>query len=402
MDDCLSAVFKIDDELLCVKGHISTAMEPCSSAELERYENSPLLLGRYMDSLERSEKFNFNLGPVSGGLLESIKMNVYTDGERIVEIRPDPTFKDRKIKMGEAPLDNALLKVERINGAFAAGFGTAFCLAVEEIQETPASFETQLVRILISEIERISNHIHVIAKLSEGASQNVATSHLFALEERVRRIVSEYFGHRFFFGVNGIGGLERNIDVKGLQDKVDGIVDEFSSIWDALTSSRLFLDRLQTTCFSRKEWMVGPAARAANFRYDSRLSGYLPYEDVGFEVASDDTGDVLSRALVRQKEIEISRNMVDEICGKVRRVEKCRNIDPDKRGWSVKRVETPSGDMILFLGISNGHITDFGIRSASTANILAFAQSAISGILTDFTFAWESFGFWISEMGEYI
>lgn len=355
-----------------------------------------------MDSLERSEKFNFNLGPVSGGLLESIKMNVYTDGERIVEIRPDPTFKDRKIKMGEAPLDNALLKVERINGAFAAGFGTAFCLAVEEIQETPASFETQLVRILISEIERISNHIHVIAKLSEGASQNVATSHLFALEERVRRIVSEYFGHRFFFGVNGIGGLERNIDVKGLQDKVDGIVDEFSSIWDALTSSRLFLDRLQTTCFSRKEWMVGPAARAANFRYDSRLSGYLPYEDVGFEVASDDTGDVLSRALVRQKEIEISRNMVDEICGKVRRVEKCRNIDPDKRGWSVKRVETPSGDMILFLGISNGHITDFGIRSASTANILAFAQSAISGILTDFTFAWESFGFWISEMGEYI
>lgn len=401
MDDCLSAVFKIGDELLCVKGHMSTALEPCSYAELERYENSLPLLGRYTDSLVRSEKFNFNLGPVSGGLLESIKMNVYTDGERIVEIMPDPTFKDRRIKMTEVPIDNALLKVERINGVFAAGLGTAFCLAVEEIQETPASFETQLVRILMSEIERISNHIHVIAKLSEGASQNVATSHLFALEERIRRIVSEYFGHRFFFGVNGIGGLGRNIEIRGLQDKVDGIVDEFSSIWDALASSRLFLDRLQTTCFSKKEWTVGPAVRAANFRYDSRLSGYLPYEDVGFEVASDDTGDVLSRALVRQYEIEISRNMVDEVCGKVRRVEKCRSIHPDKKGWSVKRVETPSGDMVFFLGISNGHITDFCIRSASTANILAFAQSAISGILTDFTFAWESFGFWISEMGEY-
>lgn len=361
-----------------------------------------MLLGRHSDSPERSEKFNFNLGPVSGGLLESIKMNVYTDGERIVEIRPDPTFKDRKIQFRGAPLDNALLKAERVNGAYAACFGAAFCLAVEEILESPASFETQLVRILMSEIERISNHIHVIAKLSEGASQNVATSHLFALEERVRRIVSDYFGHRFFFGVNGIGGLERGVDTSGLKDKVDSVADEFSSIWDALTSSRLFLDRLQTTCFSRKEWMVGPAVRAANFRYDSRLSGYLPYEEVGFEVASDDTGDVLSRALVRQKEIEISRNMIDEICGRVRKVEKCRTVLPDKKGWAVRRVETPGGDMVIFTGVSNGHITDFGIRSASTANILAFAQSAISGILTDFTFAWESFGFWISEMGEYV
>lgn len=402
MDDCLSAVFKIGDELLCVKGHQSTALEPCSISVLKSYENSLFLLGQQCDINEMSEKFNFNLGPVSGGLLESVKMNVYTDGERMVDIRPDLTFKNRNIQMRKSSLDEALLKTERINGAYAASFGTAFCLAAEDILGNPPEYDTQLVRIMVSELERISNHIHVVAKLSEGSSQNVATQHLFALEERIRRIISEYFGHRFFYGLNGIGGLERRVDTEGLAVKIDMVVEDFNSIWEALTSSRLFLDRIQTTCFAKKEWTVGPVARAADFKYDARLSGSLPYRDIGFEVASDDTGDALSRALVRRYEIEMSRRMIDDICEKVRKVERGRNSPVDKRGWSVKRVETPGGDMILFLGISDGHVTDFGVRSASTANILAFVQGAVSGILTDFTFAWESFGFWISEMGDYL
>ncbi len=402
MDDSLSAVFRIGDELLCVKGHQSTSLQPCTITELDSYENSIALLGQHDFPRELPEKFNFNLGPVAGGLLESVKMNVYTDGERIVEIRPDPSFKNRNIHMRKSGIDEALLKMERVNGVYAASFGTAFCLAVEEIQQSPADYDTQLTRILISELERITNHIHVIAKLSEGASQNVATQHLFSLEERVRRIISEYFGHRFFYGLNSIGGLEREVNTNGLGGRISSVVDEFNSIWDALASSRLFLDRLQTTCFAKKEWTVGPVVRAADFKYDARLSGYLPYADIGFEVASDDTGDVLSRALVRQHEVEISSRMIEEICRKVRKVGKKRDLSSDKNGWSVKRVETPGGDMILFLGISGGFVTDFGIRSASMANILAFAKGATSGILTDFTFAWESFGFWISEMGDYI
>ncbi len=400
MDDSLSAVFTIEGEMLCVKGHQSTRLIPCTLQEVSAHENSLFLTGK-ADTRERPDLFRFNLGPVSGGLLESVRMDVYTDGERMAHISPDVLFKNRQPAMKSSEAPAALLKAERINGAYSAAFSTAFCMAAEEIGGIEPPHEVKLARILMTEVERIANHIHVIAKLTEGASQNVAAQHLFALEERTRRIASEHFGHRYFFGVNGIGALERGLDTRSLAPKVEGVAHEFASIWEDLTSSRLFLDRLQTTCRADYEWMVGPAVRAADFRYDSRLSGYLPYSDLSFEVATDDTGDVLSRALVRQKEIEISSILVDEVCHSMKGAARGSSEKVRGRGWAVKRVETPGGDMLMLLGLADSIVTDFDIRSASAANLLAFVQSATSGILTDFTFGWESFGFWISELGGY-
>ena len=93
--------------------------------------------------------------------------------------------------------------------------------------------------------------------------------------------------------------------------------------------------------------------------------------------------------------------MIGEICKKVRRVGKKTRTVNGFDGRAVKRVETPGGDMVMFLDMKNNLVTGFDIRSASTANMPAFMQGAVTGILTDFTFAWESFGFWISEMGGY-
>ena len=400
-DSQLSAVFRIDNVLYCVKGRSSTALVRCDTAELKDYENYPSITGEFEKSPSEGKLFNFNLGPASGGILESVKLNVYTDGERITGIVPETQFKNRHIRMkGSAP-DDALLKTERINGAYAAGYGTAFCLAAEDISGVEVDYDVQLVRMIMSELERVANHIHVIGKLSEGASQNVATYQLFALEERVRRIISKHFGHRFFYGVNGIGGLERAVATDGLSAELDSVVGELASIWDALTLSRMFLDRIQTTCYAKKPWTVGPVARAADFKFDTRTSGYLPYSDFGFEISSDDTGDVLSRALVRRYEIDISRSMIGEMCNTVGRVGKKTRTVNGFEGRAVKRVETPGGDMVMFLDMKNNLVTGFDIRSASTANMPAFMQGAVTGILTDFTFAWESFGFWISEMGGY-
>ncbi len=394
-------MFKIDNEFYCVKGSASTTLVSCSLPDLKVYENYPSLTGEFEKPPSDGKLFNFNLGPVSGGILESVKLNVYTDGERITGIVPETQFKNRHIQMKSSTPDNALLKTERINGAYAASYGTAFCLAAEDISGIEVDYEVQLIRMLMSELGRVANHIHVIAKLSEGASQNVATYQLFALEERVRRIISGHFGHRFFYGVNGIGGLERAVATEGLSKQLDLVADELASIWNALTSSRMFLDRIQTTCYAKKPWTVGPVARAADFKLDTRTSGYLPYGDVGFEISSDDTGDSLSRALVRRYEIDNSRSMIGRICDTVRQVGKKKETKQRFEGRGLKRVETPGGDMMMLLGMRNDLVTSFGVRSASTANILAFMQGAVTGILTDFTFAWESFGFWISEMGGY-
>jgi Ni,Fe-hydrogenase III large subunit len=343
----------------------------------------------------------FVYGPSSGGMIEAVRFLMRTRGEVIEEVIPYFLFKDRRLRISGMQHDTALMKLERFNGFHSAAYSALFCGTIENICGTDVDIDVKRSRMLMCELERIASHLFVIGRLCEAASQNVAAALIFTLRERVLRLTADHFGHRYFFGVNRIGGLGRNIDLEGLPEAADRIVNEFSKTWNHLSESTIFLDRIQRTCTIRREWMVGPAVRAAGFPVDARWKGrLLPYGDYTFNYRREYDGDALSRALVRAQEIEESASIIGQICMQLKRVNARKNAHfVPESGEGSGKIESPGGEIILWMRTGTEGVEDVHLMSPSVANLPAFAEGIKNSVMTDFSFAWESFGFWIAETG---
>jgi Ni,Fe-hydrogenase III large subunit len=400
--DILTGVFQEGDKYYAVKGLDKTIIEETGVTQLEKYENFHALKLEFGSELKGTEVFCFTYGPTAGGLTESIGFDVYTYGERILRVIPKPLYKNRNIKISGLNVSDALLRFERYNAVFSSSYSIAFLRCAERIVGLDVEQDVQLLRIVMLELERISHHLYVLGRLSEAASQNVATANLFALRETVLRLISKHFGHRYFFGINGLAAISRDVDVGGLGNEIKSLSREFMVLWDMLSESRIFVDRLQTTCIAKQPWMVGPALRAAGHNHDTRESDHsLPYKDVYFEVQTHGDGDSLGRAIVRANELLESAQIIQQITDKLKLVKKRRIIlDASCDGGAICRLESPSGDLLILIKLSGGKLSNIYLRSPSKANLLGFVNGISSNVFTDFHFAWESFGFWVSELGD--
>jgi len=400
-DNILTGAFVESGHWKAFRGYGDPVPEDSSYEKLQRDDLFQALNGSYGVVSSGGDVFNFTYGPSTGGLTESARFNIYTYGERILSMVAEPHYKERRIQVTGEELQTVLLRIERFNGNLAPFYSAMLCRSIEILSEWETDYSLGMTRIIMNEISRILDHINVVAKLAEGASQNVAFNHLFMLRENLFRIVSRRFGHRYFFGINGFGGINRNVEIDGISNDVKKIAREFSDIWDGLEGSRIFLDRIQTTCTIKKDWLIGPAARASGIELDSRRSSsLLPYSDLDFEVPRETNGDSLSRAVVRKREIAESLRIIEQAEKYAKNIPRSvltKNVS--LHGEVSVRSENPGGDALLHIRTENGRISRIYVRSPSVHNLLAFCTGIRGNILTDFVFGYESFGIHISETG---
>lgn len=349
--------------------------------------------------VERSDTmFNFVYGPSAGGLTETILFNMLTTGESIKSMSSDPTFKMRSLEVIGKRIDDAVPFIERVNGPFSASHSIAFLSAVEDAQGIDVDRNTMMSRIIEMELERIRNHLHVIARMCEAAAFGVPYNSLFYLRESVNRIISQYAGHRYFFGANGVGAV--NSDFGGVSKSLIVIEKEVRELYNSLLESKIFLDRLQGNGIVTDLDCIGPAARGLGLRVDARAdSGSLPYGKLGFSptVEMGLGGDAMSRFLVRCEEISQSVELIKKAETKLGSHAKAK-AHGSASGEGIGRVESPSGDVAYMVKLLNGRLRKIDLLSASSANLPVFQKSTRNNVFTDFHFNWESFGIWVSEI----
>jgi len=353
--------------------------------------------------------FTFPYGPVTYGVPEAGGFKLVTYGERIVKVIPQINFKKRGVESTAiaARPEDALLRVERSAGNFSASYSTCFVTAVEDALGFEVPSKAKWTRAVAIELERVYNHLYVFGRLAEAASQNVATNQTNALRENVLRLNSKYFGHRYLFGLNEVGGVRVNLSKENrlkLYSSVKNIADEFSELVDYFLESRIFLDRLQNTAkLSKSDALnlgaVGPCARGSGIEWDDRLAYPIePYGDIYEDIQIDTGEDTMARTMVRLKEIETSTIIIKELLDRMpsdgikpQKNDLSKNREPNE--FSLCRIESPSGDLIQVVQLDkNGRITQLHIRPASLVNWLPFAKSLENNVFTDFQFAYESFG----------
>ncbi len=363
------------------------------------------------DSVEGYGVFTFPYGPISMGVPESGRFDVRTYGERVLAVTPVVGYKSRRILHGIAGLSvaDAALRVERLAGNFSAAHAAAFLQAAESARGAEVRREDLWVRALAQELQRVYNHVHVLARLAEAAAQNVGAAQTHALAEEVLRTQGRVFGHRWLFGAFLPGGPARRLartDRSELARFADGHLRAFERLWELFLGSRTFIDRIQSTCPVRRsaaiEWgAVGPTLRACGVPWDDRLRvPTAPYTDLYLELPQETGGDALARLLVRADEVRASFLLIEQILDRWPANPGALETPAAPVGphRGIGRVESPSGDLVYDVTVDGDTVASAGMRSASQANFPLFAQGLRNGVFTDFHFAWESFGLVFAEV----
>src|SRR6266571_169305 len=349
--------------------------------------------------------FEFPFGPVRQAGMESLYYGLVTSGEEVVDLYLFTWHKHRGLewRLRRRTPAEALFHVERTEGLSAIGVSWSFAAAVEAalgVDPPPAAQRTRAVAL---ELERLYNHAAAIAALCQSTGLSVGQSAAEIALERLLRLNAAVFGHRYLFGVMEIGGVRRAPDDAALRGGLPGAHGELRRAADALMSTNSFLDRLEAAGIVTGEQacrlgLVGPVARAAGLRIDTRLNQPAqPYVEYPPAVAVRDRGDVLARFQVMQDEAAESVRLIGDLldAGAGTGTTTLPTAAGSGLGWA----ESSRGEALAWVALdAEGRITRARLRPASVRNWRGFDDACRSqNVFTDIPIIEASF--WLTVAG---
>jgi NADH-quinone oxidoreductase subunit D len=206
------------------------------------------------------------------------------------------------------------------------GNNLSYCLAVEKLMDVDVPPRAQVLRVLLTELERISSHLVWLGThTSDIASQSVLF-YCFREREKILAIKEMISGQRMMTSYFRPGGVWRDVPA-GFEDAVRDFLaylphrlDEYE---DLLSNNPIWLDRTRGIGVidgpTALAWaLTGPSLRGSGVNFDIRKAmPYSGYEQYEFEVPLGQNGDVYDRYWVRMQEFRQSLRIVEQALNKL-------------------------------------------------------------------------------------
>lgn len=347
--------------------------------------------------------FAIPYGPVRSGVFEAIQFLVETGGEDVPRLETRLGFKHRGMERRFCGLepDRAVHVAERTAGVASVAHAVAFAQAVERALDVEPPLRAQRWRAVVAELERMANHLDVIAKEAETTALFVGQARFQILKENVLRLQAALTGSRFGRGMIVPGGVrhEGRVELPALL----GALERFEC--DLRRDRRLFLgtasmtDRLIGTghlerAVVEEHGAVGPLARGSGLSLDARHERpYGDYRRLGTVVQTARAGDAMARVEVRFGELSESLRLLRQALDQLRRADgELRAELPAGSGSALGWVEAPQGELVTWVELDNGVVADVHVASPSLRNWALFDLAFPDDVLTDFAFIEHSFG----------
>ncbi|MGI8968740.1 MAG: NADH-quinone oxidoreductase subunit C [Chloroflexota bacterium] len=349
--------------------------------------------------------FQYTVGPVRSGVMESARFVISSLGEEIADVRTSFYWKHRGIEKlcEDRPLSTVTLFAERIAANSAIAHSLAFALAVEAMTNAGVSTRAQRTRVILAEMERLYNHMHDLASQADATGLTVGHAEGAILTEQLRRLNAEITGHRYLFGSIVPGGVKIDLTERN-QRRIAEHMREFRHAFrvyiDALMTSTSHLDRLEQTGIvapdvAHDHSLVGPVGRASGVDVDVRRDHpYAAYRGISFEVPVLARGDALARNQVRIAEVYQSISIIEQALADLPSGALRTPIEPlPPYAETQAYVEGPRGGIVHWLKANaQGELYRYRIRPASFVNWHVFhLATAAANILTDFPIIESSF-----------
>jgi len=270
--------------------------------------------------------FEIPVGPVHAGIIEPGHFRFSVAGEPIInlDIQLFYTHKGTEKIAEGLSTGRAVFLAERISGDSSFGHALAYCHAIERLSGIEIPKRAIVIRTILLELERISNHVGDIGGLLLDVGFSVGAAAAATLKEQFLQLHEILTGSRLLRGVATIGGVRRGIEeTAAKREAFRKTIKEGRKAFEdliglSLTSSSV-LDRFETTGqLSRKHahrlGVVGIAGRASGVDRDARRDHpHCAYPYLQFKTALYTEGDVMARFNVRVDEVRQSFELLKQL-----------------------------------------------------------------------------------------
>lgn len=264
------------------------------------------------------------VGPVHAGIIEPGHFRFFCAGETVVrlEARLGYTHKGIEKLLEGKSADQAAPICARVSGDSTVAYSVAFARAVESAVALEIPDRAHWLRALMSELERLANHLGDIGAICNDAAFALMHAHFGILREDVLRAAKLCFGHRLMMDCVVPGGVACDLDQAGvatLRTLTASLRARLTRLVTLYDNSASLMDRTRKTGILSPELAMKFAAggfvgRGSGRDFDARRDcPYAPYTALTFEVPLRQNGDVDSRIWIRIDEVEQSLNLCEQI-----------------------------------------------------------------------------------------
>ena len=346
--------------------------------------------------------FEVPVGPVHAGIIGSGHFRFSVAGEPIINLELRLGFTHRGVeKLFEGKLyTDAVGLSECVSGDSSFAHSLAFTQAAEKISGVIVPVQTNILRAIFLELERMHNHVNDIGGMAMDVGFSFPHAYASIIKEAILQLNEKLSGNRYLRKINVVGGVTQDIDeIKKelLLDSLKRIKYDFNELVKILNSSVSFMDRVDTAGVLRRKTaedlgVVGLVARASGISTDIRK--YFPgvYNQARFKMMTQESGDVLARLRVRISEFEESVRLIEVFTSKLTKSGELRVSLGIKWGSALGYAEGWRGPVLYWLEISPaGIIERCKIVDPSFLNWQGLSFAVLGNIIPDFPLCNKSF-----------
>lgn len=334
----------------------------------------------------RTDRLVVNMGPHHPSTHGVFRMVIELDGETIEKLEPVMGYLHRNHeKIGER---NTYLHnmpfTDRLDYLSSMGNNLGYALAVEQLlsngaRYNPPTYRAEVIRVLMTELTRISNHLWSIGFLLNDLGA-FFTPMLYANNEREK--ILDFFeatsGSRLMCNYMRFGGVFKDLPerIKSVANLVNDRVRDYDTM-EFLTD--MITERLPRFLEEYDRYLsdneivktrtigvgvlpadmaiaystCGPLLRASGVPYDVRRADpYSIYPDLDFDIPTGANGDIYDRYMVRMREMHESLRILKQVLPLLHESKGQEFFAGNKvhtprvpLGESYGRVENPKGEL---------------------------------------------------------
>jgi len=265
------------------------------------------------------ERMIVNMGPHHPSTHGVLRLVVELDGEDVIHVDPDLGYLHSGFeKTGENKrYKDFVYYTDRMDYLSAMNNNLGYVLAVEKLLGVEIPERAQVIRVIMSELQRIASHLFWLSTHVLDISGTGMSLLMYATRERERilDLFEMVAGARLTISYIRIGGVWKDLPpafLSHLQDLVDLLPGKFDEYETMLTAGPLWQERLEGIGrLSREEainmGLTGPMLRGSGVDWDLRRDmPYSGYENYDFDVPVSTDGDCYGRYIIRMEEMRQS------------------------------------------------------------------------------------------------
>lgn len=269
------------------------------------------------------EPMFINMGPSHPAMHGTIKIQLKLEGELIVWADVEIGYLHRAFeKTSEIKTWNQVIPyTDRLNYVSPLINNVGYAMAVEKLLGITVPERCQYIRVIMSELSRICDHLTCVGASAMELGSLTAFLYFIKAREYMWQVVEEVTGARLTITYTRVGGLTKDLPAnfgERFEFCASKLEEAMIEVEGLLSKNRIFLDRMKGVGGISAERAIsygftGPLLRATGVKLDVRKSNpYLVYDRLPFDVPTGTNGDNFDRYLVRLEEMRQSVRIIRE------------------------------------------------------------------------------------------